>query len=244
MNLWKPALVTLGIVAITSSATAFAAPSAQELYLQGKAAYDTADYSTAIAKWQESYKQSRLTELLFNLAQARRLSGDCNRALSTYRHFVAVDPTADKRLCADDPNVCADDLIVKLNAQCGEATPSASSSSGRTEKIAGIATGGTGVILFAAGLEFGHSASTLADEVSNACASTCDWSAQKGKDASGHRDAVIGYTLDVVGLLAIVTGAGLYYLGNRESQMKPMSVGSVGIQVRENGATLSWSGSW
>lgn len=242
--------VITAIIALEVTARADSTPTAEDppststperFYAEGQAAYDHADYLTAIAKWRSSYDLSHATGLLFNLAQAYRLSGDCMNALLTYEQFVTIDPASEQRQLADD-------LARELEAQCGgAATPPVvehpiidhpRAPPGRPLKIAGLATAGVGAASLAIGLGLGHHAQVIGDEVTHACAQSCDWAEQGSKDASGRRDATIGYVFDAIGIAAIASGAILYYLGDRED----------GIHVvptdRSRGATLSWSRSW
>jgi tetratricopeptide (TPR) repeat protein len=246
-------VILLALAALEAAARADdpTAPTAEILYTEGQAAYDHADYPTAIAKWQASYELSGESTLLFNLAQAYRLSGDCVSAFSTYKRFIAIDPTADQR-------VLAEDLVRELEPKCGERpTPIVERTGplpivvdrpivheherqrpGRRLKATGLTTGGAGIALLASGLLLGHHASALGDQVTTACASGCDWSAEKDKDATGRRDATIGYALDGLGAAAIVGGAVLYYLSDHEHGI------AVSPRPREGGAVVTWSTSW
>ncbi len=235
-------ILVLIALACTIASAQPSAPTAEDLYDQGQAAYDAGAYPAAIDLWTRSYELSHQALLLFNIAQARRLSGACAEALTDYRRFVAIDPTAEQRQLADD-------FIHELEPKCGAPiqTPPPiinrrvvpiARSSGRRLKIAGIATGSTGILLVASGLVLGHHAGVLGDEITAACAVSCDWSAQKDKDATGRRDATIGYALDVVGVAAIFTGAAMYYLGERQSAI------SVSPRPRDGGAVVSWTRSW
>lgn len=232
--------LTVVITIVVTRSIAIAQLSAEELYAQGQAAYDDGDYRTAIDLWTSSYKLSRQPLLLFNVAQALRLAGRCERALSTYKQFVALDPAAEQRPLADE-------LVRELEPRCGQPArldevprpvEVESTGSGRRLRIAGLVTGGAGVALVTAGLLFGRRASTLGDEVSDACSRGCDWAAHRGKDAAGRRAAVIGYSLDALGIAAIAAGAVTYYLGARESAV------TVAPRPREGGATVTWSGRW
>jgi hypothetical protein len=120
----RSTLVLVTIAALGSSAFA-APPTAEDLFAEGQRAYDRHDYALAIERWQESYRLSKEPGLLYNVAQAYRLAGDCEHALSTYRLFVTADPASDQRSLADD-------FIAELEPKCGrphlvENTPSASS---------------------------------------------------------------------------------------------------------------------
>lgn len=219
-------------------------PSAEDLYDRGQTAYDAGAYQEALDLWTRAYDLSHQTLLLYNLAQAYRLNGNCASALSTYKRFVAIDPTADQRPRAED-------FVRELEPTCGERPapivehpvavverPHESERPGRTLKIAGLMTGGAGITLLASGLLLGRHASALGEQVTTACASNCDWTILKDKDATGRRDAAIGRTLDAIGVAAIATGTILYYLGDRKDEIHiaPLSARS--------GAIVSWGRSW
>lgn len=233
-------LLFISLLVAAQSGSALAGPTAEELYSQGQSAYDRADYTTAVVKWRLSYHLSAATGLLFNLAQAHRLGGDCTRALSIYKRFIELDPKAEQRPLADD-------FVRELEPSCGATTPPRidlvqqqveNTRSAHNMKLAALVTGGTGAALVATGLLFGSRASTLADEVTGACSVSCDWAMLKDKDATGHRDAKIGYALDVFGLAAIAGGAVMYYLGDRESTV------TVSPRSRDGGVVVSWSSTW
>lgn len=242
------------IAILVLSVRAYAQPSAEDLYAEGQAAYDRADYTIAIAKWQAAYDLSSASGLLFNVAQAKRLSGDCVGALAAYRRFAAED--SDR---GSEQHVLADDFVRELSASCrkdpdavpktelprpvgGSALPRELSAhsqpqGGRRWKIAGIATGGAGIIVLGVGLGLGYHGAGLGDEITAACATSCDWEQLKSKEARGRRDVTIGRALDVVGVAAIAGGAVMYYLGTRDTvAVEPVARGS--------GAVISWSGSW
>ncbi len=240
------------IALIALEVAAFAdPPTAETLYTEGRAAYDRGDFRAAITAWNTSYELSRETELLFDLAQAYRLSGDCATAISTYDDFIACAPDAEQRPLAED-------LVRELRPKCVatkqppvEIKPRTASElnlvdrvdppkyaplkqdRGRGLRIVGIATAGAGTAALAIGLALGHHARTIGDEVTRACATSCDWAAQRGKDAAGHRDATIGIVLDTVGVAAIVAGATMYYFGTR-----------VSIATEQHGAAVAWGRSW
>jgi len=59
--------------------------------------YDAGDYPRAIAMFEELYRTTRSPALLFNIAQAARLGGDCRRAVAHYRRFLLEAPAAADR---------------------------------------------------------------------------------------------------------------------------------------------------
>jgi tetratricopeptide (TPR) repeat protein len=218
------------------------AESAEELFDEGQRAYDAGDYARAVDRWEASYQLSKEPGLLFNIAQAYRRAGNCTRALSSYRQFVAFDPTSDRRGLADE-------LVSELEPNCGspQAAPikppdtkrTVITDAGRGFRVAGFVTASGGAAIVVTGLLFGRRASAIGDDVSAACTPSCDWSAQRDHDARGRRYATIGYTLDGIGLAAVATGAFLYVLGKRNS-----AVMTVVPHAHEGGVGISWSGSW
>ena len=256
---WTVAVLIAALI-MTAGTTAIAQPTPETLYTEGQTAYERGDYGAAITKWQAAYDLSKENGLLFNLAQAKRLAGDCAGALTSYRNFVArdSDPTSDQHKLAGD-------FAQELASQCSEApvtnTPSTTNSvapappkvaeislpavrerrdeipvkHGRNWKMAGLVTSGVGVVTLAIGLGLGHHGSEIGAEVTAACRTSCDWSALKDKDIRGRREVAIGRVLDVAGAAAIVGGAVFYYIGMRQE--------SVTIAPRDGGAVVSWRGS-
>lgn len=83
-----PALALVASLAVAGARPASADESrAKQLYADGKAHYDLAEYADAIAAWKEAYKLSKAPMLLFNIAQAQRLGGDCASALRSYANY-------------------------------------------------------------------------------------------------------------------------------------------------------------
>ena len=247
----RVALISLLMVAALKSPAA-AAPTAEELYAQGQEAYDHADYAAAIDRWSAAYDISGERGLLFNLAQAQRLSGDCKNALATYRRFVAADPepTSEQHKLAEDftrelEPACGAHAVEPLKEATTEPHPaqrvddqgSEDVRPGRTLRVAGISIGGTGGAVLVTGLLLGHLAHTLGSEVTDTCTESCYWAAQKAKDARGRRYETIGYALDAIGIAAIAGGMVTYYFGHRRSA-------AVISSPSEGGAVVSWSGSW
>lgn len=227
--------------------------SAEDLYAEGQAAYDHADYAGAITKWQASYDLSNETGLIFNIAQARRLSGDCAGAKAAYRRFDTADADS-----TSDQHKIAKDFVRDLDDKCPEQKPEQKPAelppkvitleghltdqvdrdqSGRSWKIAGLTTGGIGVTMLAIGIGLGHHGAAIGDEITLACTTSCDWQALQDKDARGRRDVVIGKTLDGLGIAAIAGGAVLYYLGVRQENFTVVSRG-------HEGAIIAWSTAW
>jgi len=61
-------------------------------YKQGKAFLDSGLYDDAIREFQAAYQIAPVPELLFNIAQAARLKGDAERALTMYQKYIDESP--------------------------------------------------------------------------------------------------------------------------------------------------------
>jgi tetratricopeptide (TPR) repeat protein len=90
------------LIALTFAGAADAKPTkeqARAVYAKGKAAYERGDYGEALVQFEEAYRLSSTPALLFNMAQAHRLSGPdhCQQALDLYRRYLAEDPNAKNR---------------------------------------------------------------------------------------------------------------------------------------------------
>jgi hypothetical protein len=77
-------------------------PRAKTLSDEGRAAFDAGRYDEAIEKFQAAYELSPAPGLLYNLAQAYRLRGDCTAALSRYRAFLGMGVGDRMRKLAED----------------------------------------------------------------------------------------------------------------------------------------------
>jgi tetratricopeptide (TPR) repeat protein len=60
---------------------------AKQLYDEGFRHFNVAEYPQAIESWKQAYLISKKPLLLFNIAQAYRLSGDCKQAMTFYDNY-------------------------------------------------------------------------------------------------------------------------------------------------------------
>ncbi len=68
------------------------AEAAQALFEQGLAEFQAHSYEAAITAFEDAYRRHPRADILFALAQAERLSGDCPTALQLYKRFLEGDP--------------------------------------------------------------------------------------------------------------------------------------------------------
>jgi tetratricopeptide (TPR) repeat protein len=221
---------------------------AERLYKEGQAAYDDKRYDDAIAAWDKAYALSKLPGLVFNLAQAHRLANHCEKAVDAYKRFLALDPQSDERPSAEqflkelEPCKKATPKPIDYNpAKPDGVLPSALGSyriedRGGGKRTFGLITGGAGIALFATGLYFGNRATSIANEVEEACAMGCEWSTLEDKDASGRSAATLQYVFLGTGAAAIATGTVLYLLGARARETMVM------IETPPGGAVVGVSG--
>lgn len=76
-------------------------PAARSEYEHALALYQHGEYAAAIGPLRRAYELYPSPELLYDLAQAQRLAGDCTGALASYRAFLATDPSEPLRSRAD-----------------------------------------------------------------------------------------------------------------------------------------------
>ena len=206
---------------------------AREHYRKGEAAYDRHDYDRAIDEFQQAYDLSNAPALLFNLAQAHRLHGDWSQARDLYRSYLRDSPDAPNRA---DVQARIDEMdrriapaVVKTAArpaprprttpQWAQPQRDVDSRPGLGLKVAGIATGASGLALVGAGLYYGLRADSYSDQVTQLSKNKGEWgdSAQAAYQ-DGQSAANRSTLLFVVGGAAIVGGGVLYGLGVHEER--------------------------
>jgi tetratricopeptide (TPR) repeat protein len=198
---------------------------AEKLYQEGQTAYDAKQYDEAIAAWDKAYALSKLPGLVFNLAQAHRLAGHCEKAVDAYKRFLTLDPQS-----AERPD--AEQFLKELEPSCpNKPVPQAMVKTavfpdlrfedrGKGKRRAGLIVGGTGLAVFAAGLYFGSRASSLASEVDDACAMGCEWTPELAdKESSGKSAQTLQYVLYAVGAVGVAGGAALYFKGDSQRRI-------------------------
>ena len=74
---------------------------ARALSAEGLTQFKSGHYDEAIAAFQASYALAPLPPLLFNAAQAYRLQGHCDEALTHYRRYLEAAPEAPNRAAAE-----------------------------------------------------------------------------------------------------------------------------------------------
>lgn len=193
--------------------------SARRLAADAKARFDAGDYSGAIAGYGEAYRRHPSPGLLFNLAQAYRLRGDCSHASLMYHQYLREVPASPYRdVALGHIDALAPCTYERTLAGRPEAAPG---SPGRGRRIAGITLTVAGAALIGGG-----------------------WSlAADGSDGGGRRDREdddgdrrqLGAGLMGAGVATAITGVTLYVLGRRADRaaerytVRPAVGGGAGV---------------
>ncbi len=190
---------------------------AERLAGEAKLRFDARDYVGAIAGYGAAYRHHPSPGLLFNLAQAFRLRGDCAAATLTYHHYLRAEPGSPYR---DVVETHLETLAPCAHDQTLAASRDAASP-GRGRRTAGVALGVAGLVL----LVGGHA---MSDD---------------GGERGGDDDRRLGAALMGAGAATAVTGITLYALGHRadRSARRGFTLQPAGAGV---GAAAGFTASW
>jgi tetratricopeptide (TPR) repeat protein len=232
---------------------------ARELAEKGRQHHKAGDYSAAVSAFKEAYVLAPSPGLLFNIAQAYRLAGNCDEAAWMYRRFLDTNPLGKQREIAETQLSAVEkcgtgglridvkppkiDAKVPDPSAAGQASLSMRASStgdhrhSTTYKRIGLYTAiGGGALLVGAGL-FGLDASRASSTVEDTYAHGGKWNDVADVDARGQRSATIATVMGIGGAAALVTGVVLYGVGHHYEQAQYVAVSPTkhGAQV-----SLSW----
>jgi len=212
---------------------------ARALAEQGKAAHERGDYATAIASFQAAYALAPTPALVFNIAQAYRLSGDCVDAALLYKRFLETDPAPEARSVAE-AHLATVQRCDRAEAPKEVAFTAASidphAQRHAIERDTGIGLAAAGLVALGLGTYFAVGAHDAANTVSDGYAHGATWNAIADENARGERDETRARYLMIGGGAAVAGGAVLYILGRRTERAAP-----VAIVPARGGARVSWS---
>jgi tetratricopeptide (TPR) repeat protein len=215
---------------------------ARTLAARGRALHDAGDYASAIIAFTQAYVIAPSPALLFNLAQAYRLQGNCDDAALMYQRYLATDPGPEGRALAETHLASVERCLHKLalhipvESAAGHlvvpAAPTAvigaaSAGPSRTaeiEKDVGVGLTLGGSVALAAALYYTVQANNAQDDVNAAYAK-----GGKGKDVAaidqrGQDAASNAKVFAIGGALGIASGIVLYVIGRRTEQAIPVAV--------------------
>jgi len=240
--------IVIAVVLVVGAASARADEAddvrARELAESAQRHFDLGEYEEAIAEYREAYQLSPRPGLLYNLAQAFRLQGDCLTATRMYRNYLRLEPDSKMRALVEQHLATLAECAAQREAAGASAAidegsegieeppppepeiapppdavveppPRRAGRPGRTRRIAGLVTIAAGGVAAAAGGYFALDAMRAADEVSQGYADGAAWPDLEPIDARGRRSEMLGIGLLATGAAAIAAGATLYTLGWR-----------------------------
>jgi tetratricopeptide (TPR) repeat protein len=96
---------------------------ARAAFVEGLKSFNIGEYDAAIERFKAAYRLSPAPGLLYNLAQAHRLKGDCSEALILYRRYLATEPPAGKMRQWAETRIADMETCVQASAGRSRAMP-------------------------------------------------------------------------------------------------------------------------
>jgi tetratricopeptide (TPR) repeat protein len=223
---------------------------ARTLAERGRAYHDAGDYAAAINAFTQAYVMAPSPALLFNLAQAYRLQGDCDDAALMYRRYLATNPSSEERTLAEShlANVerCIHKLALHIPVEVAPGRPAVSAPadplaaaktaparSRRAEITRDIGAGlmvGGGVALAVAGY-YTVRAHDAATEVASAYAMGAPWRDIAPIDERGRSAASAARLFGAGGAVGVAGGLVTYLVGRRLETPVMVTPKSHGVEL-------------
>jgi len=249
----KAALVATLALATAAAAPAHAdsaepvPPRARKLAERGRELHDRGDYTRAITAFKEAYVLAPSPGLLFNIAQAYRLQGNCDDAALMYRRFLAAGPARDARAIAEGHLAtvvrCVQKRNLKLPPDAEMASipmPPAPASDplfddrpapaeppargGRIMRNVGLGATLGGAVALGAAAYFGVRAHNASVDVERLSADGASWKTILPVHQRGERAETAATWLGIGGGVVAATGVTLILLGRRAEHSSPVAV--------------------
>jgi tetratricopeptide (TPR) repeat protein len=206
---------------------------ARTLATRGRAAHDAGDYSAAIAAFTQAYVIAPSPALLFNLAQAYRLRGNCDDAALMYRRYLATNPGSDQRALAEahlaSVERCLHKLALHIPVETASRGPGLAamqpadtitaapvSRRAQIEKDIGVGLAIGGGVSLAVAAYYAIQAHEAENEVGEAYARGGRWTDIAPIDARGKSAAATAAWFGAGGALGLAGGIVTYLIGRRD----------------------------
>lgn len=212
-------------------------PKARKLAEQGRAAHDAGKYDEAIVAFKEAYVIAPSPGLLFNIAQAYRLHGDCDDAAMMYRRYLETGPSSEGRTIAEghlvvvDRCVQARGLHITIDSTVGQikippppVDTHAIIRRGQLEKTVGIGLTIGGAAALSVAMYYGFQAHDASTAVEDAYAHGAKWKDIAEVDARGERASTLAKVFGISGGVAVAIGITSYLVGKRTERPMPVAV--------------------
>jgi tetratricopeptide (TPR) repeat protein len=226
---------------------------ARALADRGRAFHDAGEYDKAIAAFTQAYAMAPSPALLFNLAQAYRLQGNCDTAALMYRRYLASNANPEGRALAEAHLANVERCVRKLALHIPTEPPpdnlvlpapdelttttARPSRTARIEKDIGIGLGVGGGIALAVATYYAVQAHDAESDVAAAYAKGAKWKDIAPLDARGKSAASTARIFGAGGALGVASGVAMYLIG-RHTERPPVAVAprSHGVEV-----TMLWT---
>jgi tetratricopeptide (TPR) repeat protein len=225
---------------------------ARQLADRGRAFHDAGDYASAIAAFTQAYKLAPSPALLFNLAQAYRLQGNCGTAAVLYERYLATNANSEGRVLAETHLASVERCRQKLALQVPVepalrdlAVPpppgvpatitTAPSRKPQVVKDVGIGLGLGGGVAIGVATYYAVRAHDAAEQVAALYAKRAKWKDIAPIDERGKSAATTAKIFGACGALGVGGGVVMYLIG-RHSKRPPVIVaprgGGVEVSMR------------
>jgi tetratricopeptide (TPR) repeat protein len=234
---------------------------ARALADKGRAAHDAGDYNGAIVAFTQAYAMAPAPALLFNLAQAYRLQGNCDDAALMYRRYLDTNPSPEARALAEGHLATVERCMHKIALGIPIATPAVATTSpgGMTRGHAltatarvdgpsrkaelekdigiGLAIGGTASLAVAG--YFALRAHNAADDVADAYKKGGKWKDIQPIDERGKTASSRAWGFGIGGAIGVTAGVVTYLVGRHtETSGRTFAVAPTGRGVQVG---MSWA---
>lgn len=249
-------LLCASSVALAATAQAAPSPSPEALERakaasdRGRSAHERGQYDRAVDAYQQAYVLAPSPGILFNLAQAYRLKGDCDNAVLMYRGYLGTHPVLQLRQVAEahlaTVEQCASSAVMGERPAPGGwlAEPTSKGSSeahpGRALRRGGIATAIGGGLLLGLGGYFAYRASDMNDEVEERYRRGASWRELRDLNDRGDRYDSLAVGFAIAGGAAAVTGGALYMVGWRQAERARHPMVSVSPSKGGGAVRVAW----
>jgi tetratricopeptide (TPR) repeat protein len=231
---------------------------ARQLADKGRSYHQAGDYARAIAAFQEAYVLAPSPGLLFNLAQAYRLAGDCDDAAWMYHRYLDTKPATERRTLAENHLATVEKCRHAALQFAITPQPIESSLTGgrpttrlshdptddddalamaRREKQAGVAVAIGGGALLAGAAYFALDAYQASGAVSDAYQRGDRGADIKPLEQRGQQSTSYAQWLGIGGGAITAAGLGLYLHGRHIEDSHPVVVAPA---TRGTGLSVSW----
>ena len=243
-------LIVVAMLADRARAEPDVSPVARRFSDQGRALHELGDYDEAIVAYKQAYLISPSPGILFNMAQAYRLAGDCANAAMLYRRFLekSEDPSASRiarrqlaavEPCASKAEAAAADDRQALARRAPIAVVAAPSAPGHGH--AALYVAGASALALGVGAYFAVDARDAGDQVAAGYARGEKWSQIAPIDARGQQSSELAIGSFVIGGAALATAAILYWRERHDADSRrPIVMAAPTSRGAALGVTWRW----